>query len=280
YDVIHTHIYSAQLWTAFSSYFLPAKRYITTEHNTNNNRRGKSIFRYLDRWMYSRYDEIVSIGQATQKNLIDWLGIKKIENYRIITNAIKLEKFYSIKGIDKSFLNENFKVDDILISMVGRFSQQKDHNTLLEALSYLPPNIKLLLLGSGENKEAMKKCEELFLSDRVYFLGYCSNASEIVKSCKINILSSNWEGFGLAALESMAMGVPTIGSDVSGLKEVLENGGLIFKKGDAFQLSNLIKKLISNNSFYIEVSNRCILKSKEYSFEKMFNSYLEIYGVE
>lgn len=278
YDIIHTHIYSAQLWTAFASMFLcKNKRYITTEHNTTNRRRESKIFRYLDKWMYSKYDKIISITDATQNNLQKWLQDKNNSKYVIINNGINLNNYYQVQKKERKKIHQEINDDDILICMVGRFSEQKDHKTLIKSMKNLEKNYKLILLGGGKHIEEDKLITELELEKNIYFLGYRYDAAEIIKACDISVLSSNWEGFGLAAAESMALGIPTIGSDVEGLKEVLENGGLTFPKGDSEELSRIILSLIKNKKRYIEISELGIKKSKIYSLDNFMKQYLKIY---
>lgn len=278
YDIIHTHTYSTQLWTAFVSLFLSkGKKYITTEHSTNNRRREKYIFKYLDKWMYSRYHKIISITKATQLNLQKWLNDKNEEKYLIINNGINLKKYYSINKIEREKIHVNLKNEDILICMIGRFSEQKDQKTLIKSMRFLNHRYKLILLGDGDNLKDKKIVKELGLEKRVYFLGYKSNVAEIVKSCDIAVLSSHWEGFGLAAVESMALGIPTIGSNVEGLKDILENGGLTFQKGDSKELATLISNLIEDNKKYNEISKLGLEKSKIYSLNSFMKQYLKIY---
>ena len=90
-------------------------------------------------------------------------------------------------------------------------------------------------------------------------------------------MSSNWEGFGLAAVESMALGIPTIGSDVEGLKEVLNNGGLIFQRGDYEELTKLIFDLTKDKEKYQKISNQGIEKSKLYSLDNFVKEHLKVY---
>lgn len=277
YDIIHTHTYTAQLWTAFSSLFLgKKKKYITTEHSTSNRRREKFYFKYLDGWMYSRYNKIISITDATQINLKKWLNNKNPEKHLVINNGINLKKYYSTTPINRKEINQNLKEEDILICMIGRFSEQKDQKTLIKSMKFLNESYKLILLGDGNNKSEKELVDELNLKERVYFLGYKSNVAEIVKSCDIAVLSSHWEGFGLAAVESMALGIPTIGSNVDGLREVLENGGIVFEKEKEKDLYRKIMGIDKKN--YEELSRKGKEKSKKYSLDKMIKKYLDLFN--
>ncbi|WP_407537334.1 glycosyltransferase family 4 protein [Cetobacterium somerae] len=143
-------------------------------------------------------------------------------------------------------------------------------------MKFLNESYKLILLGDGNNKSEKELVDELNLKERVYFLGYKSNVAEIVKSCDIAVLSSHWEGFGLAAVESMALGIPTIGSNVDGLREVLENGGIVFEKEKEKDLYRKIMGIDKKN--YEELSRKGKEKSKKYSLDKMIKKYLDLFN--
>ena len=61
YDVVHTHNSSPQLFAAIANIFC-RKRLITTEHNTNNRKRGNWLLSRIDKWMYPRYEKIICIS--------------------------------------------------------------------------------------------------------------------------------------------------------------------------------------------------------------------------
>jgi glycosyltransferase involved in cell wall biosynthesis len=61
YDVVHTHLTSAQLFVAIGSLFSKKPALFTTEHNTTNRRRDNKLYRLFDKWMYSRYKKVICI---------------------------------------------------------------------------------------------------------------------------------------------------------------------------------------------------------------------------
>src|SRR5699024_7093835 len=133
----------------------------------------------------------------------------------------------------KSYLNKTLRKEDILLCMIGRFSEQKDQKTIINSLKYLPDNIKLILVGDGEKKNELKLLtQELGLTNRVIFMGVRNDIPKIYKTIDIPIISSNWEGFGLVAVEGMAAGKPIIASDVPGLFNIVNDYGLTFKKNN------------------------------------------------
>lgn len=271
YDIIHTHNTAPQLFCVIANIFCQ-KKLITTEHSTNNRRRNKIIFKLLDKWMYSRYDRVICISQGVEMALRNYLSRF---DYRIktINNGIDLTAFCS--SMNKSNLDNT---GNIVLIMVGRFGIQKDQETIIRAMQYLPENVCLNLVGTGINESACKLLvEDLNLDKRVSFLGERTDIPELLKLSNIVIQSSHWEGFGLAAVEGMASGKPVIASDVEGLREVVNGYGLMFKNGDEHHLVEQIKALINSPNYYQEVALKCRLRAKEFSINKMVDEYISTY---
>jgi len=134
------------------------------------------------------------------------------------------------------------------------------------------------LVGDGPLKSNnMTLVENLMLQKRVHFLGHRSDVPELVNTADISVLSSNFEGFGLAIVEGMAAGNASIGSDVSGLSEIIKDSGLLFKVGDAIALQSVLEKLISDNEYYKVISEKCRKKSENYDIKTMVEEYINVY---
>lgn len=281
YDIVHAHLFPSFYWTALASLFLNKKiKLILTEHNTHNKRREKKYLRLIEKLIYSRYNKIISISDMTQANLINWLKInaKKVNKYTIIENGINVKKFKEAEPYKKSQISKDFNQDTKLICMIGRFSEQKDQITLIRALELLDDDIHLLLIGEGKLKEdCVNLVKRISLERRVHFLGFREDVDRILKTVDIVVLSSNWEGFGLAAVEGMAAGKPVIASNVPGLREVVKDAGLIFEKGDYIDLSKKIKLLLQNKDIYIETQEKCLKRAEKYDIYCMVKNYFDIY---
>ena len=75
----------------------------------------------------------------------------------------------------------------------------------------------------------------------------------------------------------MAMGIPSVASNVNGVKEILDGYGLLFEKGNEKELAELIMKLESDKIFYDQVANTCSIRAQEYDITKMVDSYIDEY---
>lgn len=280
YDIVHTHIFPSQFYLPLATIGIKNKPYlVTTEHSTNNKRRKYKILSKIEKYLYLKYDKIISISNETEIELKKWLKIEDSykNKFQVIENGVNINKFYlNDKNIEDEFFKEERK--NKIVTMVGRFSVEKDQATLIKAIKNIE-NLYLFLVGDGERKEEYQSLvKELNIENKVKFLGVRNDIPKILKITDICVLSSNWEGFGLAAIESMAAGKPVIASNVAGLKQIVEGNGLVFEKGNEKDLEEKIRFLLNDKKKYEEISRKCLEKSKEYDIQKIKNKYIEIYN--
>lgn len=282
YDIVHSHLFPTQYWLSISRFFNKNDKvkYITTEHNTYNRRRKLFFFRPIDKFIYSKYDLIISISEKTKDNLIKWIDprLKKTGKHIVIENGVDLESIESAKAYNKIELINNADDNIKLVCMAGRFTDQKDQPTLIKAISKLPENTHLLLLGDGrEMLSSVQLAKDLSISNRVHFLGYREDVAQILKSVDIVVLSSHWEGLSLSSIEGMASGKPFVASNVEGLFEVVSGYGLVFEKGNEEELASLIKKLSEDKQFYNEIAKSCKKRALDFSIQRTVDSLLKVY---
>lgn len=283
YDIVHSHIFPTQYWVALSRLFIGNKKikFITTEHSTYNRRREKFYFRPIDKFIYSRYDTIISITEKTKENVIEWIDPKRKNTGKhiIIENGVDIEKIKKALPYKKNELIYGISENTKLVCMVGRFSEAKDQPTLIRAISKLPEEVHLVLVGEGPlMSDNIKLANELGISGRVHFLGFRQDIPRILKTVDIVVLSSHWEGLSLASIEGLASGKPFIASEVPGLEEIVGGNGILFEKGDYEELYIIINSLISDREKYINVSNKCLDHSSKYKLSNMIFKLIEIYS--
>lgn len=279
YDIVHVHLFPAQYWVALAQVCSRKKiPMVTTEHNTFNNRMKYPLFRLAERQVFGRYAKIAAISGATQEALEKWLNLKS-NRFITIQNGIDLKCIREAKRYDdSSMMADNIQPEDVLLLMIGRFTAQKDHYTLLRALSLLPVTYKLLLVGEGEKKEEyIAYCRQQGLDSRVIFTGFRKDVPRLLKSVTLSILSSNWEGFGLAAVEAMAAGTPVIASNVPGLKEVVEDAGILFEKGNEKELAAKIHTLAADPTTRQQIIKKQYQRAAIYDMANTCRKYIDLY---
>jgi N-acetyl-alpha-D-glucosaminyl L-malate synthase BshA len=108
---------------------------------------------------------------------------------------------------------------------------------------------RLMLIGDGPDRSiAEYLAREHDVQDRVHFIGKQDNVNELLPMADLMLMPSEMESFGLAALEAMACSVPTIGTRVGGVPELIEDGhnGLLFNVGDIDAMSSAAISLLKD----------------------------------
>ena len=270
YDIIHTHNTACQLFVPIAKSLTRNKaKLVTTEHNTTNHRRTKWWLKPLDKWMYRKYAAIVCISDLTRHNLEQYLGTDW--PMHTIYNGVDTKRFARpVKDISGQ--------QDFVVTMVAAFRPQKDQDTLIRAFTHLEPNFRLQLVGGGQRGEELKAlCRELGLEDRVQFLGVRMDVPDIMEQSDVIVLSSHWEGFGLAAVEGMASGRPLVATDGDGLRDIVGGAGVLFQPGDDQELASAIKRLCETPDYYRQVALACQERAQHYDISVMADGYSNLY---
>lgn len=270
YDIIHTHNTACQLFVPIAKSLTRNKaKLVTTEHNTTNHRRTKWWLKPLDKWMYRKYAAIVCISDLTRHNLEQYLGTDW--PMHTIYNGVDTKRFARpVKDISGQ--------QDFVVTMVAAFRPQKDQDTLIRAFTHLEPNFRLQLVGGGQRGEELKAlCRELGLEDRVQFLGVRMDVPDIMEQSDVIVLSSHWEGFGLAAVEGMASGRPMVATDGDGLRDIVGGAGVLFQPGDDQELASAIKRLCETPDYYRQVALACQERAQHYDISVMADGYSNLY---
>ena len=279
YDIAHVHLFPAQYFAVLANLLNGNScKLIFTEHSTTNGRIQKKYLKPLERFIYSRYAKIICISNEIRIILSDYLDDKK-NQFVVIENGVNLNAIESATSIKPALIHNSLKDDDILIVQVSAFRKQKDQATVIRALSLLQDeNIKLLLVGDGEQRpECERLVSDLRLTDRVIFLGQRMDIPEILKSCKIIVLSSFYEGLSLSSIEGMASGKPFLTSNVPGLAEIVNGAGILFECGNEKDLASKIEQLLLNDHYYNQISLSGRQRASQFDISIMVQSHINLY---
>ena len=273
FDIVHTHNTAPQLFGAIASLFNNVK-WVTTEHTTTNNHR-VWWFKPIEKWMYNRYNRIICISEAVQQNMHAVAG--NCVSSSVICNGIDTKQYYRALPVHKRDISKN--PNRKVLIMVGRMSYQKDQATIIRAMNNINIESELWLVGDGERECELKDLvKDLGLCDRVLFLGKRTDIPALLKASDIAIQSSHIEGFGLAAVEAMAVGLPIVAAKVPGLSQVVDGAGLLFQHGNYNELASIINRLLAQSVMYKEIAKACANRAKNYDISTMTQNYINVYN--
>ena len=237
----------------------------------------KLTHRILDRITINSIDLLI----ANSKNTYEFFKKKfnlKDENIRCITNGIDLKKI-KIKLFNKPKFKKELGLEktDKIITCVARLDRQKDHKTLIRALTLIDKNTKLILCGVGKEDEELKNfTKKLNLLNRVLFLGNREDIDKILKITDVFVLPSLYEGMSNALIESMAYGCASVVSDIPENTElIIDNyNGLKFNVGDFYMLKEQIDTILKDEKLKKRLQRNAMKTIKdEYDLKKIIISF-------
>ncbi|WP_300673815.1 glycosyltransferase [Soonwooa sp.] len=226
---------------------------------------------------FFKYDKVMVISDKIKKTFED-LAISEAEKSKIVRIFNPLDTDEILTKAEKPV--ENYKFDDKLPTFisVGTVFPQKGFDRLLKAHKKLINeglDHRLLIVGDGYDFPNIKKLKtELGVDDTATMLGFTDNPYPYFKRADFYILSSRYEGFPTVLFEAMTLNKNIIATDVSGVREMLNNGdlGLIIENSDGGIYEGMKKALLNPQSF----EN---YQSKLQEYEMPFNLKNSVKGI-
>ncbi len=215
YNIIHIHNYNIAGIVARIAKKQGVKIIIVHSHSTRLNLSifKRVVFKFFHRALLKNTSERFACGQKAGEFLFGK------RSFTILPNAIDTKKFLYNESNRKRLRNGLGIEDHIKIyGHVGSFRIPKNHSFLIDIYSRIhryDKNSRLLLIGSGELLEDMKKkVNKLGLSDAVLFLGQQSNVNEWLSAFDVFLMPSLWEGLPVSVVEAQCAGLPCVISDI------------------------------------------------------------------
>ena len=173
--------------------------------------------------------------------------------------------------------------DAFVFVSVGELNENKNHRTVIRAFAKTDmTNSYYLICGEGKLKqEHLKLAEKLGVSDRVRFLGFRTDVSEILRACDCFVFPSFREGLSVSLMEAMAAGLPCIASRIRGNVDLLPDSRYLFESSDEAALCQLMCDVVDG----VQVGQECARNQKtleQYDVrnvsEQMKKIYTELLG--
>lgn len=221
-------------------------------------------------------------------------ALKKIiiDNKLVKENKLKVIGYGSSNGINLDYFNsknftpednENLKnklgisKKDFVYIFVGRIVRDKGINELVESFIQVQkthPNTKLLLVGAFESDLDPLKLEnlkEIKENINIIEVGYVNDVRPYFLISNLLVFPSYREGFPNVVMQSAAMGLPCIVSDINGCNEIIQQNinGIIVPVKDVLNLTIKMKELLLNEALYLQLKNQA-RESIENRYEQKF----------
>ncbi len=230
------------------------KSIISVRSDPNIEYKGR-LFRLLAKTLYRWCDGIVFQTEEAQQ----WFPKIVQEKSAIILNQV-----------DEVFFQTSYEGERHGIVTAGRLTPSKNHIMLINAFAKVEGgfNEELLIYGEGQlHEELQGHINHLNLNEKIRLMGNTSNVPNALKTAKLFILTSNFEGLPNALMEAMALGLPCISTDCPcGGPRYLFGRDLkhwLVPVGDEQALGERMRELLEDDSLCLDVGKRC-RKQAEY----------------
>lgn len=233
----------------------------------------------------ARYtDCIITINDEDYKNAKEKLKIKDVRHVHGV--GIDLDKFKPQTEEKKLSLRKEYgyKEDDFILIYVGELSYRKNQDMAIDAINKLKenmPNIKLLLVGTGELKAKYEdKVKELGIQEHIEFLGYRKDIPNLMALSDICISTSRQEGLPVNIMEAMATGLPLIVTNCRGNRDLVKdkNNGYIVELDNLFDFIKSLNLIFNDEEIRNRFSSNNLTIIKNFSIRNIREEMIQIYS--
>ena len=296
----------AKLWTQIGmpiNMIMPGKKpdvFLTLTHYLPRILRMPSVVSVMD-LSYLHFPETFRKNDLYQ--LTEWTkySVKKASKVITISNSSKddIIKYYKIPEKKVSVVHlglkdlpmesssrdlSKFGVTKKFILFVGTLQPRKNIESLVEAYSLLPKNLRsqyqLVIVGKKGwlYEDILNSPEKFGVVDEVLFLDYVTDEDlpHFYKQAEVFVLPSLYEGFGLPILEAMRYGCPVATSNVSSLPEAGGDAAEYFDPNDVMDISNTIKKILEDSGLRKKMIEKGNEHYKKFTWDKAAKEVLKV----
>ena len=230
-----------------------------------------------------RLDAAACVSEAARGDLVARVGIAP-EKVRVIPNGIDPARFEGPFDRDETRRSLGVDKDAFLVLSLGRLRPEKGHDVALRAMTLAAreePRARLVVVGDGPQRARLERlASRLGLGARAVFAGQREDVPAILSAANCMVAPSRYEGFGLAAAEAMAAGLPVIASDVYALPELIEDGvsGMLVPPEEPGELAKAVLRALRDGGLARALGAAARERVRErFTLGKMLRSYESLY---
>jgi len=284
-DLLHVHYaiphasaaYMAKKIVEAQGRYIPV---ITTLHGTDITLVGRDkTFAPVVAFSINQSDAITAVSQNLRDETYRNFSIEK--DIRVIHNFVDTHRFHR-KPID-AFRRVIAPNGERILLHASNFRKVKRVRDIVRIFEIVRKKIpaKLLFVGDGpERADAESLCRELGICDDTRFVGKQEQMEDILAVADLFLLTSEYESFGLAALEAMAAGVPVISTNAGGLPEIAIQGetGFLDEIGDIRSMSDHAIGILSDDETLKRFKANAAEHAKNFDIHRIVPQYEALYN--
>ena len=277
--LVHTHLIHADLHGGLAG----AVRRVPTVASVHSVQRfyARRPYRTAARAAFARARRVIAISGHV-RDYVTALGIVDPSKVRVVPYGVD-----AVGPADadlRATARDRFGVpqDAFVVAMTSRLIPGKGHDHAIDAVRRLGrrvPQVRLLIAGDGPLRPDLERAAEG--SADVLFTGFLADVGDVLAAADALVFPTDpslGEGFGLAALEALARGVPVVATDVASLPEVVGDAGILVPPADPTAIERALERLASDAALRARLAEAGPERARNhFSLSTMLDRTLEVY---
>lgn len=212
----------------------------------------RNLLRIVERQLDRLTDHYVAVSRDLLEQGVR-AGIYRADKVTVIPNGLQLDHVPVEFDVRAKREQLGIPEDCPVIGTITRLEPQKANEEFLHAVARIAPEMPrlvVLIAGDGPERQQLEAlAERLGLVPQVRFLGWRTDAVELLGALDVFCMSSRWEGCPMVLLEAMAMRRPVVATDIGGVREIVVDGetGLLVPCADSGAMAAAIGRLVTND---------------------------------
>ena len=232
---------------------------------------GEEKLKSSKRTVCEKSNKIIAISASTKRDILKFYPTISDDKVRVI---------YLSQSIDTSETMTISWLPSKYVLFIGKRELYKQFDTLLKAMIPVlakDSEIKIVCAGGGKlSATETENLKAMNLLDKVIQNNFQDNElNTIYQKAELFVFPSEYEGFGIPALESMICGCPVILSKTSSLPEIAEDAALYFEPNNVAALTEAINSILEDETLRETLIAKGYEQAAKFSWEKMTDEYLE-----
>ncbi len=275
FDIVHTHVFTANLWGQQSARFCGTPVRLMHEHGYFS--LGTAFRRKTTRFLSRRADRVLVVSEHLKNQLMKEAKIPA-EKIVVLRNGVDWQRFDSLSE------SETFRNGKLVVGVVGALEERKAPFAFVDAAARILKknrDVEFWWVGDGPLLPAVNNyIESRRLGSQVRLWGNQKNVGTFLKQMDVFVLPSKTEGVPLSLLEALGAGLPVVATRVGENDRILGGGkiGLLVEPENPAELAYSIEKLLRDESLRKNLGAKSrVFARREFSLEASVQALFDLY---
>lgn len=226
-------------------------------------------------------DVVVAISEQTKADLVSMMRIPE-DKIRVIYQSCDPMFWHPVEADDVESARKRYNLPEKYVICVGTIEERKNQQNVVKAMSQLPEDVHLLIVGRPHGRyinDVNAEIRKLKLKDRVHIL---SNADfedfpALYAGAVASVYASRFEGFGIPILESMCCDTPVVTSNVSSMPEAGGDAALYASPDSPEEIAKQLNSIIADDKLRTSMVEKGRIQREKFAQKKINADFYQLY---